>query len=217
MKTLVKTVLFGAFVFTMACNQSNKQLKTEAANANSTHETIAGDDVTACPHASKIFWSGSKPGGEHNGIIKLKEGKYIVEDGKLVGGEFIIDMNSLANIDIEDSAMNAKLVNDLNSVNFFNVDSFPEGKFVISMVSDIKDENFTHEIKGDLTLKSITHSISFKANIRVTDGAVSATSEEFVINRTLWNVIYGSKSIFNDLKDKFINDEIKLKLDMHSM
>jgi len=60
----------------------------------------SGDMIMACPHASKIYWKGSKPTGEHTGIIKLKEGDYIVEDDELKGGEFVIDMNSIINIDI---------------------------------------------------------------------------------------------------------------------
>jgi len=217
MKTLFRILLYGLVFFTVACNQSGKQVKTDSKNETSSNEAISGDEVSACPHSSKIFWTGSNPTAEHNGFIKLKEGKYIVEHDKLVGGEFTIDMSSIVDIDIDDAGMNAKLVADLKSVNFFYVDSFPEGKFVISNVSELKDDEYTHEIKGNLTLKSITHPISFKAKVRVANGKVNATSEEFIINRTLWNINYGSKSFIKDIKNELISDELKLELDMHSM
>jgi polyisoprenoid-binding protein YceI len=217
MKKAFKFMVAGTFLFTMACNQSPKSTQTESVKSEKSMEATAGDGITACPHQSKIFWKGTKPGGEHNGFIKLKEGQYKVEDGKLVGGEFIIDINSIVNIDLEDEAMNAKLVGHLKSADFFNVDSFPEGKFIITEVFELDGGEYTHEITGDLTLKSITHPVNFKANVKVNEGVVSATSEEFVLNRTLWNVNYGSKSIFKELKDKFIDDEFTLKLDMNSM
>lgn len=170
-------------------------------------------------HQTKIYWKGSKPTGEHNGLIKLKDGgKFIVNDDKLVGGEFVIDMNSIVDTDIEDEKMNAKLVGHLKSEDFFYVDSFPEAKFVITKVSDLKgDAEFTNQIDGNLTIKGITKGISFKANVKIHNGIVSATSEEFVLDRTQWNVNYGSKSVFKELQDKFINDEFSLVIDAHSM
>lgn len=217
MKTSAYIMLAGVLLFTLACNQTQKKTKVESTAEGTAQEMKAGDDVMACQHSSKIFWNGSKPGGEHTGFIKIKKGNYIVEDDKLVGGEFVIDMTSIVNIDIEDEAMNAKLVGHLNSADFFHVDSFPEGQFVITNVKEIKDEDFSHEISGDLTLKSVTHPIVFKATVKVGDGKVSASSEEFILNRTLWNVNYGSKSIFKELKDKFINDEFGLQIEAHSM
>jgi hypothetical protein len=32
------------------------------------------------------------------------------------------------------------------------------------------------------------------------------------IDRTQWNVVYGSKNIFKNLGDKFINDMVDLKI-----
>ena len=39
---------------------------------------------------------------------------------------------------------------------------------------------------------------------------VKITSETFAIDRTKWDVNYGSKSVFDNLGDKFINDDIEL-------
>lgn len=209
--------LIAIVFFAAACNQSPKQAKSESTSNEKAIQTEMGDGITACQHSSKIYWKGTKPGGEHNGLIKIREGKYEIKDGKLVGGKFVIDLNSIVDIDLEDAEMNAKLVGHLKSADFFNVDSFPEGIFVITEVAEIDENEYSHQITGDLTLKSITHPVTFKAKININNGVVSATSEEFILNRTLWNVNYGSKSIFKELKDKFINDEFSVRLDMHSM
>jgi hypothetical protein len=225
MKKLAYVLLFSVVALTYSCNQANKaDKKTNTGTSqdadHSQHEQMAvegGSEITACNHQTKIFWTGSKPTGEHNGYIKIKEGNYIVKDGQLVGGEFIIDMNSIVDKDIEDEEMNNKLVGHLKSADFFHVDSFPTGKFVITNVAAIDDESYNKKITGNLTLKGITKEVSFKATVKVNDGNVVAKSEVFTLDRTDWNVNYGSKSIFKELKDKFIHDEFTLEINAYSM
>jgi hypothetical protein len=65
-------------------------------------------------------------------------------------------------------------------------------------------------------MKGITKSITFDASVNVTGGKMTATTESFVINRTLWNVNYQSKSVFAELKDQFINDDITLSVKLAS-
>lgn len=216
MKTKVLSLVILSAI-TISCSNSNKP-KSESGElkANVEHDT-EGSEVTACQHASKIYWEASKPTGSHTGIIKLKSGKYIVNDNELVGGSFVLDMNSILNIDLENEGMNAKLVNHLKSPDFFHVDSFPEGMFSISKVEVIKHENYTHKIYGNLTLKQKSHPIEFMAKVNVHEGVVNATSEEFKINRTLWGINYQSKSVFKELTDKFIDDHISIKIEAHSM
>lgn len=218
----MKKLLFVLIVLTpfyfMNCNQNTS---TKNSETNGVHEVVdhaSGNELTACYHASKIYWVGTKPTGEHNGLVKLKEGgSFIVEEDKLIGGEFVIDMTSIANIDIEDEGMNEKLVNHLKSDDFFSVDSFPEAKFVIANVSTLDNEEFNTKIEGNLTIKGITQSIVFNANVKINNGTVKASSENIVIDRTKFGVNYKSKSIFEELKDKFIDDEFSIKLELYSM
>lgn len=217
MRKLLYLFAASGLMLTMSCNQSSKGNKTETTDSYAVVETGA-EGATACHHATKIYWKGAKPNGEHNGIIKLAEGGTFATDGNsLVGGEFIIDMNSIICIDIENSDMNAKLVKHLKSEDFFSVDSFPIAKFEITNVEAIDGGEFNSVIKGNLTLRGVTKGISFNAAVKVNDGVVAVKSEEFVIDRTLWGVEYKSKSVFKDLKDKFINDEFSLMIDAHSM
>ncbi len=219
MKNLFYLIFGMVFIGLISCNQTTKTNNSDSEAVSDIQDMSQGNELTACQHATKIYWKGTKPTGEHNGIIKLKEGgKFVVEEGKLVGGKFIIDMTTIANIDLDDEGMNAKLVGHLKSADFFNVDSFPVANFVILEVVLLKgDDAFNTTLKGNLTMKDITHGIEFKANVKINNGNVSAVSEEFVLDRTKWGINYKSKSVFKELKDKFINDEFALKIDAHSM
>ncbi len=219
MKNLFYLIFGMVFIGLMSCNQTIKTSNSEAEVVHDVMDMEQGNELTACFHSTKIYWKGTKPGGEHNGIIKLKEGgKFIVKDNELVGGEFVIDMTTIVNIDLDDEEMNAKLVGHLKSADFFNVDSFPVANFVISAVLPLKgDDAFNTTLRGNLSMKDITHGIEFKANVIVHEGNVSVVSEEFILDRTKWGINYKSKSVFKELKDKFINDEFALKIDAHSM
>ena len=130
-------------------------------------------------------------------------------------------MNSIVNLDLKDEGMNSRLVGHLKSADFFDVEKYPTASFVITKVSRLKSTStgaakMTHRIEGNLTMKGITKPVTFDASVNVTGGKLSATTESFVINRTLWNVNYQSKSIFAGLKDQFINDDITLSVKLAS-
>ena len=63
-------------------------------------------------------------------------------------------------------------------------------------------------------MKGVTKEVGFKANITVTDGQVVVTTPQFTIDRTQWGVNYNSKSVFDNLGDNFINDEIGLRINL---
>ncbi len=158
---------------------------------------------------SVIDWTGSKPAGKHTGTIALKEGGFTVADGKVTGGKFVIDMNSITVTDLTGDDK-ASLEGHLKGTgekekedHFFNVAQFPTGEFTIKSF-----ENGT--VTGDLTLKGKTNEVSFPADVVVSETEVTLTSKSFKIDRTKWGVNYASKSVFDDLKDKFVNDEIEL-------
>lgn len=167
---------------------------------------------------SLIEWEGSKPGGKHNGTIAVKSGEIYVDNGAVTGGKIIIDMHSIVNLDIKDKEYNQKLVGHLKSSDFFSVDSFPEAFFTIVSVKPLASaetlptgETVTHEVTGNLKIKDIEKAITFKARVDVNDSMVSASAPLFFIDRSEWKVKYGSRKFFDNLKDKFIYDEIGLK------
>ena len=165
---------------------------------------------------STIEWVGSKPAGKHNGTIALSNGELSLNNGKVESGKFTIDMNSITVLDLKAGDGKEDLEGHLKGLgkeedadHFFNTKKFPEGTFEITSVATV---DAVTTVSGNLTLKGITKPVSFPAMILVDGNTVTLNSETFKIDRTHWNVNYASKSVFDNLKDKFVNDEIELKV-----
>ena len=157
---------------------------------------------------SKLEWVGKKVTGQHDGTVLIKSGS-LETDGKTIsGGNFVIDMTSIKVLDIKDPEYNGKLQGHLESDDFFSVSSHPEAKFVLTQ-AEKREKDYL--ITGDLTIKGITHSISFPANIVLKNSGFIADAD-FTIDRTKWDIKYGSGSFFSDLGDKTINDDIEFSL-----
>ena len=159
--------------------------------------------------SSVVEWVGKKPTGQHTGTIGLQSGSLTVDNGK-VTGDFTIDMNSITVTDITEADGKSDLEAHLKGTgkedgadHFFNVKTYPTGTFKLTSFDGAN-------VTGDLTLKGKTKTISFPATLTITDNEVTLESKPFEINRVDFGVNYASKSVFGDLKDKFINDEIEL-------
>ncbi len=202
-----------------SCNSSPDAHQAEVSEAVSVDSgTAQGDAYQVNVEESTIEWVGSKPvGSGHHGTIKIKNGFVNVNtDNQITGGEFVIDMNSIANADLTNAEEKAKLEGHLKSADFFEVEKYPEAKFVITGVTAATDadkqkfKDATHVVSGNFNMKDQTHNISIPTNVSVQNNALTATSE-FNIDRTQWNVNYQSDA---SIRDKFINKEINLKLNL---
>jgi polyisoprenoid-binding protein YceI len=159
-----------------------------------------------------VAWKGYKPGGSHHGTLGIKQGELSVENGELVSGTFTLDMNKILCEDLTDAKMNEQLVGHLKNADFFDVAKYPEGKFTITTVEKLNDGVNTHRISGNLELKGVSKNITFDANVTNEGTSYKATTATFTIDRTQWGVNYGSKNIFKDLKDSFINDDMEVTI-----
>jgi polyisoprenoid-binding protein YceI len=156
---------------------------------------------------SSIKWLGKKVTGKHNGVINLKSGSLKLSGDQIKGGEFIIDMNSIKDLDLKDATYNAKLVGHLKSDDFFGVATYPEAKLVITSATPFKNGEAT--VKGNLTIKGKTHPTQF--NVKKTSGSFGVTID---IDRTLYGAKYGSGKFFDNLGDKMIDDIFTLTINL---
>lgn len=154
---------------------------------------------------STIEWTGEKVTGSHNGTIKLKNGYLLIEDDEIVGGEFVMDMQSIKVTDLE-GEYKQKLEGHLKSEDFFGVEKYPTAKLVITDAAKKSDGKFG--IVGDLTIKEDTHPITF--DLTMEDEHTATT--ELTIDRSKYNVRYGSGSFFDNLGDKTIYDNFDLDI-----
>ncbi|GAA4277742.1 YceI family protein [Aquimarina mytili] len=204
-----------ALTVTVFSCKSEKKNETEAAAAEEVKEaTVDAVSYNVDPASSTIEWIGSKPAGKHTGTIKLAKGTIKTQEGKIESGSFVIDMTSIVVTDLEGDEK-AGLEGHLRGEgegkedHFFNVAKFPEASFEVTGVT--QKEGKTH-LEGNLTIKGIKKNISFPATTSVEGNTMTLSTEVFTINRTEWGVNYASKSMFENLGDKFINDDIELKI-----
>ena len=208
MKKVFLSLALVASVLT-AC-KSEKKEKVEAKEAVKVEAVAVLNNVDVS--SSVITWKGTKPTGAHNGTIMLKEGSLNVKDGKLIGGSFVVDMSSMKNVDL-DAESGAKLVGHLSAPDFFDVAKYSMSKFVITNVTETEGKL---AVTGNLTVKDVTKSITIPAML-MTEGKVTTfKSEKFNIDRADFNVKYGSKKFFDNLKDKFIDDMIELSFTVNT-
>lgn len=156
---------------------------------------------------SVVKWTGKKVGGAHNGEIQIKNGFFKFNNESIVGGQIDIDMLSITNTDIEDATYNKKLVGHLKSEDFFGVEKYPTSSFTITKASKFKNNKAT--VTGELTIKGKTKKNTFDL---VKKGAVYVT--QIKIDRSKYDVRYGSKSFFDNLGDKVIDDIFVLDIEI---
>ncbi len=166
----------------------------------------AQQKLTADAEKTKLLWLGEKVTGEHNGTINLKSGWLNWQDNKVVSGEFYIDMTSL-----KDADGSERLEGHLKSDDFFGTEKFPVSKIVIT--GSTAFDKGTGVVKGNLTIKDVTNPVEFKATMQKKEDGVWFYAN-IVIDRTKYNVRYGSGSFFDNLGDKTIYDEFKLKVNL---
>lgn len=160
---------------------------------------------------SSLKWAASKVTGKHDGTVGLASGT-LNSDGKMVtGGTFDIDMTTIVVRDLTDKDMNAKLVGHLKSPDFFSVDAHKTARFVIEKVTPKSGNEY--EVSGKMTIKGITQDISFPATI-VNSGKSVTASGKITLDRTRWDIRYGSTKFFEGIADKAIHDDFVIDFNL---
>ena len=168
--------------------------------------TIDGDKKEIKLESSKVVWKGYKVTGSHVGIISIKSGHLNFDNDILTGGSFEIDMSTITVTDLE-GEYKGKLEGHLKSDDFFGVEKFPIATLHFTKVKSV--EKNSYEVAGDITIKGKTETVSFNVSVYGNKANVSLK-----IDRTKFDVRYGSTSFFDGLKDKAIYDEFDLVADL---
>ena len=198
----MKKILFSLVVIAIGL-VSFTTIDSNDATINGVHsEAVFDFDANVNLQTSMVKWKGFKPTGSHHGTVMLKSGTMNVRNGKIKSGEFIIDMTT-----IKDADGSKRLEGHLKSADFFEIKKYPTSSFVIKKVKKKKGKVM---ITGDITIKGITKSITVPTSISLDGNLIIFKSEMFKLNRAEFNVKYKSKSFFNNLKDRFINDEMEM-------
>ena len=218
-KRVLNLVLIAGVTFGSVSCKNEKENEVEPLEA----QEAAVATAEAVPYTineaeSSIEWRGTKPTGEHRGTIDIQDGKIMAANEEIMSGTVIIDMETIT---VTDEGMaeddRTSLENHLKGTvegketDFFNVPEYPTATFEITGIVEENGEKF---LEGNLTIKDETKNIRFPVSTEVEDKVLSLESETFVIDRTDWNVNYGSKSVFDNLGDNFISDDMELTINV---
>jgi polyisoprenoid-binding protein YceI len=154
-------------------------------------------------------WNGKKVTGEHSGAVKLENGMITTDGSKLTGGTFTFDMNSITCTDLTDATYNAKFIGHMKSEDFFNTAKFPTSTFKITKVTPKGGDKF--DITGNMTIKGITNAVTFPATVKVSGNTLMADGKA-TLDRTKYDIRYGSKSFFENIGDKAIYDDFTVEM-----
>lgn len=171
----------------------------------------AADVYTVDLAKSKIVWIGRKVTGQHTGELKITSGSLTANGKALNGGNFVMDMKSMTCTDL-DASNGGKLLGHLKSDDFFSVEKNPTSKFEIIKITAAGSDKVT--IVGKLTIKGITSDVSFPASVKQQAGVIVAVANNVKIDRTKYDIKYGSKSFFASIGDKAIDDEFELNINL---
>lgn len=169
-------------------------------------EAISGTELAVNTAASTVEWTGKKVTGQHNGTVDITSGTLVVDGGQLVGGQFVIDLNTINNLDME-GEYKEKLEGHLKSDDFFDVANHPEASFEITAVT-ASSEAGVSVVSGNLTIRGVTKNITFDAHVADLSDTSANVKADFNIAREDWGVSYTGQA--DDLISKEINFKINL-------
>ncbi|MGE0770529.1 MAG: YceI family protein [Cyclobacteriaceae bacterium] len=170
--------------------------------------TPAVGEYEADISSSELKWTGYHLAKSyaHWGYISLKSGQLVLDEKGIAKGEFVIDMNSISDKDIEKENDRAKLEGHLKSDDFFSVKGFPEAKLVIK---ESKKDGDVYRTVADLTIKGITKEIKFDTQLKSIDNNTIEATADFRVKRTDFNVMYGW-NLENAMLDGEFRMEVKV-------
>ncbi|OUR94282.1 lipid-binding protein [Flavobacteriales bacterium 34_180_T64] len=166
--------------------------------------TISNKNVDV--EKSQLAWKAYKVTGSHSGTIVLKSGNLSFDGDQLTGGAFTVDMTTLAVTDIQGEYAD-KLKGHLKSGDFFAVADNPHANITFTNVKSSGKNSYT--VVADLTIKGITKPVTFEISIYGSKATASLK-----VDRTKYDIKYGSSSFFDNLQDKAIYDEFDLVVDL---
>ncbi|MFM9945943.1 MAG: YceI family protein [Bacteroidia bacterium] len=218
LKVILGVALIATSIFITSCSTKLKGDEAKVAEEQAVG-SATGNEIAIDTKMSKVGFTGNGVGKNHPGSFSLNSGTVNIADGKLTGGNFIINAKSLV-LDQKEEMFQTKLLGHLLGPDFLDAEKYPTAKFEITSVEPFapsdKDTSVTpganYKISGNLTLKSITKNVTFPAKVEISSGVFTALAS-FNVDRKQWGIVYGNDK---SLKDNFISEVVNISLDIRS-
>ncbi|TSC79109.1 MAG: YceI family protein [Parcubacteria group bacterium Gr01-1014_33] len=206
---------YSTFPEKRAAQKINQSENTSTAPAGE-RTSIPDGSYAAVPEKSAVRWQGRKPllqGYFDNGTLGIRSGNATIGDGKAKGGKIVFDMNAIRVTKTSAGSGERFLENHLKSDDFFAVATFPTAEFTVKDAAPDASTPFGYTIRGDLTIKGITHEMEIPVIAYMQNG-IPHLEAEASFDRTKWNIRYGSGQFFKDLADNVIDDMITVSFSL---
>lgn len=204
-KYLITIYIFIILFVNINCSKKSKVVSEEKKDMIF---SFIDKDYVVNTSNSKVKWIGKELSTkEHHGLLNIKNGTISFSKNGIINGNIILDMNSIDVKDLE-GQWKEKLNGHLKSQDFFDIVNYPTSnlKFNGNINNKINEQ---YLFNGDLTIKGITHPISFASKIKNKNEMLIADAK-LTFDRSLYDVRFGSGKFFENLGDKLIFDEIEV-------
>ncbi len=214
MKKIILSILvliIVAVAITLIVRKSNR---TESDTSAPTTATTAEVGTYRTSSDATVAWQGKRPlmeGYMDSGTLKISSGTVTVSEGS-ASGKFVFDMSTIsAGATGKGSGMEI-LTNHLKSADFFDIAKYPTATLVVTKATPTTTA-YEYIAEGTLQMKGETHPISFPVTM-YSDGMDLRAKGVIEVNRTIWNIKYGSGKFFQDLGEKMIDDVFSVSVDL---
>jgi len=164
---------------------------------------------------SRLEWIGRNLNNRHYGRIVIAGGELVVRNHLPAGGRIALDMSSISDLDLQEDAWRNLLTRHLKSEDFFAVARFPTATFVLSgwePLAEAMPGSPNGTAAGLLTIKDVTRPVALPAQISAQEDGSVKIHASFEVDRTLWNVRYGSGKLYERLGMHLVHDLIGIEL-----
>ena len=209
---IISGILIVMATVSYSCKDTSKQVESKQAATVVVNQTVNTSKYEKIKNGSVLNWKATHLGGINPriGKIYVKEASVLVNDSKVTNISVTINMDKIMvdNLPEEDAE---ELVKHLKSEDFFHIEKYPFSKFDLTDLETIEGE-YNSKVTGNLTILGISKSITFKANLTISEEGVSVISENFSINRTDWGLTYNAKGTAGVPLDYLISDEVGFQI-----
>ncbi len=203
----MKKIIFSLFALLFVASMAFANNEPKASKAQANAKNIDVDK-------SNVIWKASKVTGKHDGNVAIKNGTITTKDGKLTAADLTMDMTTIVCTDIKEAEWNGKLVGHLKGEDFFSTEKYPTAAFKLVKIEKVKTKKATdanYRLTADLTIKGITKQVVFPAMVNIDKDGNTTASAKMDIDRTQYDIKYGSSSFFDSLGDKAIDNKFQIE------
>ncbi len=214
---VIALLLVGAVVWTLSLDNNNQEpqllnndLVVDNLEEISTIEKVSDGQYTIIPTESSLLWEARKTlidNYKNQGTIDVSEGSFQIEEGQIISGSMIIDVNSLKVINMTTIGANNNLEGHLKSDDFFSVEDYPQIELFIypSNIDENDESSMLYNLEASLTIKGINQNIELPVMVyKINDQVIIEGRTS--LDRTLWDIRFGSDKFFDNLANNVIDD-----------